>query len=136
MACYFRKHDRIAVGAVILPKVHKIAFYNTNGYSLAVALMYVSYEIFSFSRHTTVPSLFHLQCIHPSRSQLFLPILIPSPASPALKKNAAALLRNVPGCGSYENRSSGWDLSSPVLLHAYRYRFREAPNFRLVEKPD
>jgi hypothetical protein len=38
MTCYFGKHDRIAVGAVILPNIPKIAFYNTNGYSLGVAL--------------------------------------------------------------------------------------------------
>jgi hypothetical protein len=38
MTCYFGKHDRIAVGAVILPKIPKIAFHNTNGYSLGVAL--------------------------------------------------------------------------------------------------
>jgi hypothetical protein len=38
MTCYFRKHDRIAVGAVTLPKIPKITFHNTNGYSLGVAL--------------------------------------------------------------------------------------------------
>jgi hypothetical protein len=38
MTCYFGKHDRIVVGAVILPKIPKIAFHNTNGYSLGVAL--------------------------------------------------------------------------------------------------
>jgi hypothetical protein len=38
MTCYFGKHDRIAVGAVILLKISKIAFHNTNGYSLRVAL--------------------------------------------------------------------------------------------------
>jgi len=39
MTCYFEKHDRIVVGAVILPKIPKIAFHSTNGYSLEVALM-------------------------------------------------------------------------------------------------
>ena len=38
MTCYFGKHDRIAVGAMILPKMPKIAFYDTSGYSLGVAL--------------------------------------------------------------------------------------------------
>jgi len=40
MICYFGKRDRIAVGAVILPKMSKIAFHDTNGYSLGVALNY------------------------------------------------------------------------------------------------
>jgi len=38
MTCYFGKHDRRVVGAVILPKIPKIAFHNINGYSLGVAL--------------------------------------------------------------------------------------------------
>jgi hypothetical protein len=38
MTCYFRKYDRITVGAVILPKIPKIVFHNTNGYSFGVAL--------------------------------------------------------------------------------------------------
>jgi len=41
MTCYFGKLDRIAVGAMILPKIPKIAFHNTNGYSLGVALRQV-----------------------------------------------------------------------------------------------
>jgi hypothetical protein len=38
MTCYFGKHDRIAVGAVILSKIPKIAFHDTNDYSLRVTL--------------------------------------------------------------------------------------------------
>jgi hypothetical protein len=34
---YFGKHDR-TVGVVILPKIPKIGFHNSNGYSLGVAL--------------------------------------------------------------------------------------------------
>jgi len=41
MTCYFGKHDRIAVGAMILPKISKIAFQDTNGYSLGVAVSYL-----------------------------------------------------------------------------------------------
>ena len=39
MTCYFRKRDRIVVGAVILPKIPKIGFHNSNGYSLGVPLI-------------------------------------------------------------------------------------------------
>jgi hypothetical protein len=35
---YLGKHDRIAIGAVILPKISKIEFHNTNSYSLGVAI--------------------------------------------------------------------------------------------------
>jgi hypothetical protein len=38
MTCYFRKHDRIAVGAMMLPKILKIAFHNINDYSLGEGL--------------------------------------------------------------------------------------------------
>jgi len=38
MTYYFGKHDRIAVGVVILPKIPKIAFHDTNSNSLGVAL--------------------------------------------------------------------------------------------------
>ena len=38
VTCYFGKHDRIVVGAMILPKIPKIGFHNTNSYSLGVAL--------------------------------------------------------------------------------------------------
>jgi hypothetical protein len=46
MTCYFGKHDRIAVGAVILPKIPKIAFHNTNGHSLGVALTLLTLNLF------------------------------------------------------------------------------------------
>jgi hypothetical protein len=38
MTCYFEKHDRIVVGAMILLKIPKIAFHNTNGYLLELFL--------------------------------------------------------------------------------------------------
>ena len=41
MTCYFGKLDRIAVGAMILPKIPKIAFHDTNSNSLGVALSYL-----------------------------------------------------------------------------------------------
>ena len=38
MTCYFGKYNRIAVGVMILSKIPKIRFHNSNGYSLEVVL--------------------------------------------------------------------------------------------------
>jgi hypothetical protein len=64
MTCYFGKHDRIAIEAVILPKIPKIAFHNINGYSLGVALMLVLFLYL-------LPPLFLFYLYYAFASQIF-----------------------------------------------------------------